>query len=153
MTRNILVLLAAALPATLGATAAPAQQRDPYAYRLYVTPEDGQTDPAVQGRYTRQFDACQKRAEVTYENANCFEAEFARQDAILNRTWHSVFPRIPVARRTPLLAAQRKWIAARDPFCRRIYDSFGGGTIAPVAYAACRVELTIRRTLWLERLR
>jgi hypothetical protein len=49
-----------------------------------------------------------------------------------------------------LLNAQRKWIAARDPFCKAIADGFKGGTIAPVVYSDCRVEQTIRRTIWLE---
>jgi uncharacterized protein YecT (DUF1311 family) len=146
------VLSAAALAASLAA-ALPARAGDPFAYKLEVTPEEGQADPAVRGRYTAQFAACQKRARVTYENAACFEAEFTRQDAALNRVWKATFERTPHAMRKPLLAAQRRWIAGRDPFCREDADGFKGGTIVPIVYSDCRVELTIRRTMWLERLR
>jgi uncharacterized protein YecT (DUF1311 family) len=60
--------------------------------------------------------------------------------------------RLPAATHAGLLAAQRKWLAARDPFCIADVEGFGSGTIAPVAYVDCRVELTIRRTMWLEQL-
>jgi uncharacterized protein YecT (DUF1311 family) len=154
MTRpSAFALIAAAIAATatpLGAHAAPA---DPFAYTLEVTPEEGPVDPAIEGRYTARFEACQKRAVTTLDNSNCFTAEFARQDAALNRAWKAARARLPAAARAPLLAAQRKWVAARDPFCKSQSDAFAGGTIAPVIYVSCRTELTIRRTLWLEGLR
>ena len=127
-----------------------AQRSDPFEYKLEVTPEEGPVDPAIEGRYTKEFDDCQKRAQITQENAACLEAEFIRQDAALNKAWKAALGRLPAATHTPLLTAQRKWIAARDPFCRA--DADGGGTIAPVVYVDCRVELTIRRTIWLEHL-
>ncbi|WP_298174663.1 lysozyme inhibitor LprI family protein [Novosphingobium sp.] len=142
---RILVLLAAAVPALT-------QAAPPFAYRMVQTPEEGPLDPKVEGRYTAAFTACQKTAQTTSDNADCFVAEFARQDAELNRTWQAVFPRIPAQQRPLLRAAQRRWVAARDPFCRRQSDSFSGGTIAPVIYVSCRTEQAIRRTLWLERL-
>jgi len=118
-----------------------------------MTPEQGPIDPAIQHRYSGQWADCQKRARTTYENAACLAAEFSRQDAALNRAWKSAFDRTPSAKRGPLLAAQRKWLAARDPFCRADADGFRGGTIEPIIYVDCRVELTIRRTIWFERLR
>lgn len=60
----------------------------------------------------------QKRAQITQENAACLEAEFIRQDAALNKAWKAALARLPAATHTPLLTAQRQWIAARDPFCR-----------------------------------
>lgn len=143
------MILASALLALLAA----APQDGPFAYRMEVTPEEGPLNPAIERRYTPALKRCQDRATVTYEIAACFEAEFTRQDAILNRTWRTTLARLPAAKHQPLLAAQRKWIAARDPFCREDVEGFGNGTIAPVAYSNCRAELTIRRTMWLERLR
>ena len=132
------------------ALAAPA---DRFAYRLFVTEEQDPVDPAVNARYTRAFAACQDKAQITSENAACFEAEFARQDAALNAAWKGAFARVTGPDHARLLAAQRAWLAGRDPFCRKDSDAFSGGTIAPVIYSSCRVELTIRRTIWLERLR
>jgi uncharacterized protein YecT (DUF1311 family) len=145
---RVLIRLAAAT-AVLGTAAVAAP---PYAYRMQVTPMDGQPDAAVERRYTPQFAACQKRARTTPDNAQCFSAEFTRQDDALNRAWRGAYGKTAAARKPALLAAQRKWVTERDPFCRRQTDGFAGGTIAPVIYGGCRVELTIRRTLWLERL-
>ncbi|GEO00005.1 hypothetical protein NSE01_18370 [Novosphingobium sediminis] len=141
----ILALTALVLP--IMAHAAP-----PFAYRMVMTPEEGPVDQAVQARYTPAFTACQDKAQTTLDNADCFVAEFTRQDAALNRAWQAVFPKIAPAQQPLLRAAQRRWIAARDPFCRKESDGFSGGTIAPVLYVNCRVEQTIRRTLWLENL-
>jgi uncharacterized protein YecT (DUF1311 family) len=142
---RFLVVLAVAIPALV-------QAAQPFAYRMVQTPEEGPLDPNVEGRYTAAFAACQKSAQTTSDNADCFVAEFVRQDAALNRTWQAVFPRIPAQQRPLLRAAQRRWLAARDPFCRKESDGFSGGTIAPVIYVSCRTEQTIRRTLWLEKL-
>lgn len=142
---RLLVLLAAAVPTLT-------QAAPPFSYRMVQTPEEGPRDPKVEGRYTAAFAACQKTAQTTSDNADCFVAEFARQDAALNRIWQAVFPRIPAGQRPLLRAAQRRWLAARDPFCRKESNGFSGGTIAPVIYVSCRTEQTIRRTLWLEKL-
>lgn len=131
---------------------AASQEVPSFTYKMVMTPEEGPVDPIVEARYTSAFAACQKKAQFTTDSADCFVAEFARQDAALNRAWRAVFPRIASARQSMLRAAQRRWIAARDPFCRKQSDGFSGGTIAPVIYVSCRVEQTIRRTLWLEKL-
>jgi uncharacterized protein YecT (DUF1311 family) len=148
-----LFLVSAAVVVGWAATPSHAASGDPFAYTMAITPEEGPTDPAIQRRYTAKFDACQKRARTTPENATCFEAEFPRQDAVLNRTWTATLARLPGAQHKRLVEAQREWIAARDPFCKRQSDDFSGGTIAPIVYVDCRVELTIRRSIWLERLR
>lgn len=142
---RLAVMAALALPA-LG-HAAP-----PFAYRMVQTSEEDPLDPEVERRYTPAFATCQKAAQTTSDTAACFNDEFARQDAALNRTWQAVFPRIAAQQRPLLRAAQRRWVAARDPFCRKESDGFSGGTIAPVIYVSCRTEQTIRRTLWLEKL-
>ena len=130
-----------------------ARERDPFAYTLKLTPEEGRVDPAIQRRYTPQLAACQKRSEITSRIAACFEAEFQRQEATLNREWRAALNRVPRQMHDRLLLAQRKWIADRDPFCRAATDGFEGGTIVPIIYSNCRAEVTIRRTMWLEKLR
>jgi uncharacterized protein YecT (DUF1311 family) len=154
--RNVacaVVCLSVALAAIASATPLRAAPKDPFAYTLRITPEDGSVPPAVEHRYTKAFAACQEKAETTPDNAQCFVAEFARQDAALNAAWKATLARLPAAERQPLTLAQRKWVAARDPFCKAQSDQFSGGTIAPVVYVDCRVEATIRRTLWLQGLR
>ena len=91
--------------------------------------EEGPVAPAIERRYTKEFDDCQERAQITQENAACLEAEFIRQDAALNKAWKAALGRLPAATHTPLLTAQRKWIAARDPFCRA--DADGGVQLLP----------------------
>lgn len=137
-----LTLLACAQPVI----AAP----DPFAYTMMVTPEEGPLDPLVQSSYTQAFAQCQDAAQITSDNAACFEAEFTRQDQRLNVAWVAAFRATVPAKRAALRQAQRLWAASRDPFCRKESDGYAGGTIAPVIWSGCRVELTIRRTLWLE---
>ena len=141
-----------ALTITLVAAPVRAQERDPFPYKLKMTPEEGRRDPAIEGRYTRQWKACQHRALTTRQNEACFKAEFARQDAALNRSWKAALGRLRPGAHQPLLRAQRKWIAARDSFCKSVADSFDGGSITPVAYLDCEVEQSIRRAIWLENL-
>ncbi len=145
-------LLAVALALSTGVLGQ-ARAIDPFDYKMTVTPEEGPVDPKIDSQYTASFSACQKRAQVTSQNADCFEAEFRRQDAKLNEIWRATLPRFAPKARRSLLEAQRKWIQGRDPFCMKDSDGFSGGTIAPVVYSSCRVELTIRRTIWLKQLR
>ena len=147
------VLSSVASLGTSIATPLYASGSDPFAYKLEFGGELDKEDTAVSKRYTALFEACQKRAFIEHENVACFDAEFVRQDAELNRAWKIALGRLPAMTRKPLLIAQRKWIAARDPFCKTIEDGLSGGTIAPVSYSDCRVEQTIRRTVWLENLR
>lgn len=134
-------------------TGAQADVRNPYAYRWEVTPENDFADGAILKRFFPEWQTCQDAAKTTRDNADCFTAEFERQDQVLNRTWHETLARWPVRRRPGLIAAQRAWVARRDQFCRNDANHYRGGTIAPVIYMSCRVEVTIRRTIWLEKLR
>lgn len=121
-------------------------------FRLAMTPEEGPLDPAVQARYTPALRTCQDRAATTDDNARCFAAEADRQDAALNRAWRTVRARLAPARKPELLASQRQWIAARDPFCTKVADAFTGGTIHSLIWFNCKAEQAIRRTIWLEQL-
>jgi uncharacterized protein YecT (DUF1311 family) len=130
-----------------------ASQAHPFAYKFVMTPDEGPVDAAIAGRYTAAFNRCQKAAIATAANVACAHDEFARQEETLNRVWRAVFARMPPNSRGHLRAAQRQWAKLRDPFCKSKAAEFGGGTIAPVVYLDCRVEQTIRRTMWLSALR
>jgi uncharacterized protein YecT (DUF1311 family) len=146
-------LFSAAFVELLMAIPVHAGQPQPFTYEFLTTPVEGPQNPAIDERYTAQWSACQKRAVSTQANEACFAAEFARHDKVLNRTWRTALARIAPQLRGQLVTAQRKWIVERDPFCNSEADRFRGGTIVPVVYLHCRVEETIRRTLWLEQLR
>lgn len=148
---RIKALLAIAL--AVGCTVPVAAGSAPFAYYLEVTPEEGPLVPAVEARYTRAYRDCGDKAVTTADSANCLEAEFLRQDERLNASWTSTFARITGPRHRALLSAQRRWLAGRDPFCDKRANEFAGGTIVPVIWSGCRVELTIRRTMWLETLK
>ena len=130
----------------------PAAPKEPFAYRMQMNPIEGPQNGAVNRRYTRQWSACQERAFATRENENCFVAELARQDRLLNRTWPLTLRRFSPTMRKQLIAAQRKWNRARDPFCTERMNHYLGGTIMTTVYLDCQVELIIRRTMWLEKL-
>ncbi|MBV9511958.1 MAG: DUF1311 domain-containing protein [Caulobacteraceae bacterium] len=145
--------VALAALAVAGAGSAHAASHDPFAYTMRITPEHGSVDPVIDHRYTAAFAARQQHAQTTPDNAQCFVAEFTRQDAVLNRDWKASLARLPASEQPALITAQRRWVVARDPFCKARSDDYSGGTIAPIIYVDCRVELTIRRSLWLEHLR
>jgi uncharacterized protein YecT (DUF1311 family) len=141
-------LLAASVGLPLNAWAA-----DPYAYKMKMTPAEGPVDPAISTRYTAAFSDCQLQKPTGSQNDDCFSAEISRQDTKLNQAWKAALRRLPASTHAPLLAAQRKWITQREPFCFTREDNDPNGLIAPHTYENCRVELTIRRTIWLEKLR
>ena len=128
-------------------------QPDQFAYKFEMTREESPVEPAVERRYSAVFGVCQKSAVTTHENEGCFIKEFARQDRKLNQVWRATLKRLVPNKRPLLVTAQRQWVSRRDPFCRSKAKEFTGGTIAPVIYVSCRVEQTIRRTIWLEALR
>lgn len=149
MTVFTLALWAATL--ALGSAGPQDTAHDPFAYRIQMTPEEGPRDRAVEARYSADWKACQASRSATSDLAPCYDAEFKRQDAALNRAWTNTLRRLPRSRHTQLRRAQRAWIAARDPFCRHYVDGLRGSLVS-VAYRDCRIELTIRRTAWLETL-
>lgn len=151
--RLMLKQLTIGMTGLLAAVPSYASHPDAFAYKFVMTPEEGPVDPAIEKRYTVAFNQCQKAAVATEANVDCFQAELARQDETLNRVWRTVFARIPSSSRGRLRAAQRQWASQRDPFCKSKAKEFSGGTIAPVVYLDCRIEQTIRRTIWLSALR
>ncbi len=133
--------------------APPAIAAGPYAYKLKITPEEGPVDLAVEGRKSLEYGTCAQGAMTTLDSTDCLMDELQRQDTMLNLVWGHKYRHIAPANKPALLAAQRKWVAARDPFCRKQSDAYKGGTIAPIIFVACKMDLTIRRTMWLEKLK
>jgi uncharacterized protein YecT (DUF1311 family) len=145
--------LAIAFAGLLVAVPVHASNPETFAYKFMMTREEGPLDASIEKRYTATFNRCQKMAVSTQANVACFADEFRRQDKTLNHVWKVTLARIAPNVRGRLRAAQRQWVAKRDSFCKSKADEFGGGTIQPVIYVNCRVEQTIRRTIWLSALR
>jgi uncharacterized protein YecT (DUF1311 family) len=146
---RVLIRIAAAVFASV-AVPTFAASSEHYSFKLELTPEEGPRDLAIEGRKSLEWGTCVQGAQTTQQSAACQSDEFLRRDSELNRVWRVTFGRVAPVKRPALLAAQRRWLAARDPFCRKESERYSGGTIAPIIYASCRVELTIRRTIWLE---
>ena len=115
------------------------------------TPEEGPVDPAVASRYSQGWRDCTSGNASSTNLIPCYEHEYAQQDESLNRAWGKAVRRVRESRRSDLIEAERRWIAARDPFCRNFTGGLNGSLVS-IAYLDCRIELTIRRTMWLEQL-
>lgn len=138
------------IPLAFGSHAV-APAADDFAYRWEKTPEEGPVDPAIARRYSQRFRTCIHAQGATADLLPCYEQEFRRQDAMLQRAWPVAMHRLATSRRPALRAAERQWIARRDPFCERFIGGLRGSLVS-VAYLDCRIELTVRRTIWLEQL-
>lgn len=149
MTLRMLASTTLVIAGFLSPLPAAAASTGEFAYTMRMTPEEGPVDPAIQRHYTPQWKTCQDQAPAATDNAACFQAEFQRQDARLNQAWTSALRRVPGARHRALLLAQRRWIAARDPFCTDSTKELRG-SLTQLAFLDCRVEQTIRRTIWLD---
>jgi uncharacterized protein YecT (DUF1311 family) len=116
MPLHLLLLLAAASPAT---TAAPA------------------ADTAAS-----RIQACMDRSDGTnIAWSGCAGAEIARQDAKLNATWQRVYRRLPEQSKADLLAEQRAWIAYKEASCRLYANGDWGRDGQVVDFGLCRAQV------------
>jgi uncharacterized protein YecT (DUF1311 family) len=83
----------------------------------------------------------------------CNTAELKVQDERLNRTWVRVMTGLPDDRRHALRLLERKWIKERDRACAALAESDAVAEWLSGDRTACLVNATIRRTMWLERVR
>ncbi len=83
---------------------------------------------------------------VTVRLKACDAAELRARDATLNALYRQLLAAIDAPRRARLQAAERAWIAFRDAECAFRMSGEAGGTMAPLIYNACRLELTAVRS-------
>lgn len=100
---------------------------------------------------TAGFAADCTQAPNQMEANACAAQSFAEADAELNRRYAALRDKLDGNGRHNLVAAQRAWIAFRDRECdlRTGYDATApeaNGTITPLLQAACRTQLTRRRS-------
>lgn len=110
--------------------------------------------PEIDARYSSLYRRCLARRDLnTILHDQCNAQEMKRQDAQLNATWAVTFKRLPSARQTALRSAERAWIADRQKHCLLQSKEAEGGTLEAIEYSSCMIDETIRRTIWLEKLR
>ena len=146
------LMMAAALWCSAAQAGEPA-----FAYKFAPRPnlaDPAKPTPAIDARYSAAYRACQNDpASTTYSLNMCQNAEMKRQDQAINLQWPQAMARVGKTRAPALRQAERKWIAAREAYCKGWADDYRGGTIAGVIYGGCYIDETIRRTIWLEHLR
>jgi uncharacterized protein YecT (DUF1311 family) len=110
--------------------------------------------PEIDARYTPPYRRCMAREDLnTILHDQCNGQEMKRQDARLNATWMVTFKRLDPARQTALRSAERAWIVDRQKHCLLQSKEAEDGSLEAIEYSSCMVDETIRRTIWLERLR
>lgn len=106
----------------------------------------------IERRYTPAYLACRNRRGAAM--SECNTAEFEVQDARLNRTWVRVMTGLPSdGRRHALRLLERQWIKERDRACRALASRDAAAERRSGDGSLCLLNATIRRTMWLERVR
>jgi len=104
--------------------------------------------PEIDARYTPAHRRCLARPDLnTMLHDQCNGQEMKRQDARRNAVWAKT------ARQPALRNAERAWIAERQKHCLLQSKEAEGGSLEAIEYSACMIDETIRRTIWLEKLR
>ena len=111
-------------------------------------------DALIHRHYTPAYNACAHAPDNggTFQQAQCMSAEDDRQDRALQAVWRRLMARMDVPSREALRIRQRAWIKAREVASQGIADDFVNSTRALV-WASSYADETIRRTIWLEKLR
>lgn len=106
-----------------------------------VSPAYAQTES-----YSEEYEQCTERGSSESELRICTDAEFERQDGLLNAAYREAINTLTGKERQKLLESQRLWIRMRDATCEVMALQYEGGTIQPRIALQCLVNQTIRRT-------
>ena len=79
--------------------------------------------------------------------------EVRRQDAALNANLQKAMTRLDVPRSATLLRGQRQWMKHREKSASEAIDPQMIGAGVSLLYGQRYLDETIRRTIWLEKLR
>ena len=106
----------------------------------------------VQARYSPVLEACLGVATDPVGQAECYRAEFRRQDASLNKTYEQLMLARSGEDKASLRYKQRAWIRAKEAACASEAIDADQETVAGVAGAACYLRWTAERVIFLERM-
>ena len=90
---------------------------------------------------------CNRNGNQLELNA-CAEQDYKASDAKLNVRYKALMASLSPDGQKALRDEQRAWLKQRDPGCRKRIE--GLGSIAPLEYSACQMELTDQRVRQLE---
>ena len=108
-------------------------------------------DKDVEG-YSERYQSCSVKAEGSYTYIlACQGKELAVQDARLNEAYSTIMRRLAPAERSILRTSERHWLRLKDKKCALPRDKSGLSGL--VDSRECRLDETLRRTLWLKRYR
>ena len=91
------------------------------------------------------FAQCE-HAGTTADTTDCFDREYKKADAELNRIYKLAFTGLDEKATENLRKAQRAWMVYRDAQCDAEYAKWGGGSGGPAAHLSCLLRLTRLRT-------
>lgn len=90
-------------------------------------------------------------AMTTLSMQQCLGAQLATADSGLNRLEDSIAHTLPSVAAQKLRAASRLWYRYRDVQCTAVASRNRGGSIAPLAFAGCKVTADDERDAFLRR--
>lgn len=95
------------------------------------------------------LDTGDAKMAVMYAMIDCYDAELARKNVVLNRTYQDVRKKLDPAQRRHLVILERQWIAQRDQKCKAEAIEMGGQDGQITGYG-CMIDETEKRIKWLE---
>jgi uncharacterized protein YecT (DUF1311 family) len=115
---------------------------------------DAQTDKEVAARLTSALHVCESSqySEGALEQALCYKDEAARQDQRLNDVWAAAMKSVSPAHREALRRSERRWMKQRDETCNEEAEGYIDSTTG-FMFNLCVTNASIRRTIWLEKVR
>ncbi|NOW44296.1 uncharacterized protein YecT (DUF1311 family) [Novosphingobium sp. SG751A] len=144
------MLLGLVLASGVLAAAVPAYSFGP----ILTLADPAPSHPEIDARYSPPYRRCMARSDLnTILHDQCNGQEMKRQDVRLNAAWAVTFKRVGPARQAALRSAERAWINDRQKHCLLQSKEAEGGTLEAIEYSSCMIDETIRRTIWLEKLR
>jgi len=113
------------------------------------------SDTDLEARLTPAYRECLDRnGTATYPQALCLGEEAVRQDARLTAQWRHMLEGMPASRARLLRQDQRRWIAQRDVGCKAEVAADGViNSTAKLVYNSCYLDITVRRIMFLKRVR
>jgi uncharacterized protein YecT (DUF1311 family) len=109
----------------------------------------------IENSYSANYHQCMSAGDaaqgVTTAMVECIGDELTLQDGKLNAAYKATMSHLDPGRQTNLRNTQRTWIKYRDAKCDE--ENQTGGTMDQVGRPSCHLELTVRRTQELVKMR
>jgi uncharacterized protein YecT (DUF1311 family) len=117
---------------------------------IIVLPSIVTAQPDTDHYLSRAFTDCtEKAAGNTSDIQNCQQAEQRRWEDQLNATYQQTIANLSSPRQATLRAEERAWIKRRDADCAAAGEGMEGNASYFLEIAGCRLNQTVRRTLYL----